>query len=156
MLALHLNLKNRAPTQFTDYPFNSFCNFKGRQLAAGPSGLFTIGGDDDNGSDVEAFVETVLSNWGTQNVKRPRFCYLSFMGGPLTFSVIDGELEEKSTIDLSPEDGDLPEVEQFHVPRTVAQRFWKFKIANKDGARFSIDGLSVFFVVRPSGLSRNT
>lgn len=156
MFALNLNLKNRASTQFMNYPFNSFCKFKGRTLAAGPSGLFTIGGDDDNGEQVEAFVETVLSDWGTPSVKRPRFCYLSFMGGPITFSVIDGELAEKSTIDLSPEDGSLPEVKQFPVPRTVAQRFWKFKIANKDGADFSIDGLSVFFVVRPSGLSRNT
>jgi len=154
MLALHLNLKNRAPTQFTDYPFNSFCNFKGRQLAAGPSGLFTIGGDDDNGSDVEAFVETVLSDWGAISVKRPRFCYLSFLGGEVVLSVIDGDLTEQAAMDILSTSDTLPEVKQVSVPRTVAQRFWKFKVANKDGARFSIDGLSVFFVVRPSGVSR--
>ena len=155
MFALNLNLKNRAATQFMAYPFNSFCLFKGRRLAAGPSGLFTIGGDDDNGEDIQAFFETVLSDWGAIQVKRPRFCFVSFLEGPLELSVVNGDETVSAMVEIPSTTDDLPEIKQVSVPRTTAQRLWKFKFANVDGSKFGVDGLSVFFVVRPHGLSKS-
>jgi hypothetical protein len=155
--AFNVNLKARAATQFLHYEFNSFCSFKGRQLAAGPDGLFTMGGDTDNGAEITAWFETVLSAWGSQTIKRPRFCYLDYISdGGLQLILLDGDLNEQAKLDVGTQSGSLPQIVKIPVPRTVAEKFWKFRVENTAGAGFHINGLDVFFIVRPSGLSQST
>ena len=156
-VAGNINLKNRAVTQFMPYEFNSFCNFKGRQLAAGPDGLFSLGGDTDNEIEITAFIETVLSAWGEQSVKRPRYCLLDYRSdGDVLLSIIDAELLEINQVEVPTQSGTLPQAVRFSVPRTVARKFWKFKIENSEGSDFLLNRLDVFFVVRPHGLSQST
>lgn len=155
MLTMNVNLKNRAATQFQNYPFNSFCNFKGRQLAAGPDGLFEFGAENDNGSAIEWMIETPVHGWGTTAVKRPRFCYPEIVSaGIVTLALLDKDLNTLAEIELPTQSGTLPQEIQVSVPRTVAQKFWKFRLSGDSDT--SIDGLSAFFIVRPYGLSRST
>ncbi len=157
MLAMNLNLKGKALTQFTNMSFNSFCNFGGKQLAANSSGLFELTGTQDVETDIDAYFETPLSDWGISSIKRPRFCYLSYYSNAdLEMILVNGDGTEMSKIDVSSQSTTLPQVIKFSVPRTVAHRYWKFKIASNDGASFKINALEVFFVVRPSGLSQGT
>lgn len=156
-IAGNINLKNRAATQFLDYDFNAFCNHKGRQLATGPDGLFVLGADDDDGTAIAAWIETVLSAWGMLQNKRPRFGFLYYQAdGSMTVSVLNGKLETMGSKTVAPNDVALPETKQFSWPRTTAGRYWKFKIGNVAGADFSIEGLDVFFTVRPHGVSQTT
>ncbi len=155
MLTLNINLKNRAATQFQNYTFNSFCNFKGKQLAAGTDGLFELGAEDDNGTDIEWFVETPVHNWGSESIKRPRFCYPTILSqGEVVLELLNKDLEVLAEIPLPSQSDSLPQTIKVTVPRTVAEKFWKFRLSGD--ADSSIDGLSVFFIVRPSGLSQST
>ena len=155
-VAGNINLKNRAVTQFMPYEFNSFCNFRGRQLAAGPDGLFSLGAEDDDGTPIEAWIETVLSAWGFQSIKRPRFCFLDYRSdGAMQLVILNGDLIANATLDVATQSATLPQIVRFPVPRTTAEKFWKFKIVNKAGADFQINGLDVFFVVRSHGLSQS-
>lgn len=156
MYAIDLNLKTRAPSQFMEFEFNSCCNFKGKALLSNKDGLFVLTGTSDDGCGVDAFFETVLSDWGSIRVKRPRFCFLTLLGGPVRLSIIDGDLVEQTSIEVPQVSASLPQVVQVAVPRTVAQRFWKFKFSNVNGSDFRIDRLDVLFVMRPHGLSKRT
>lgn len=160
MHTLHTNLRVKASTQFQNYHFNSFTKKGTVKLASNSSGLYLLGeSDTDAGSPIQATFDTVLSDWGTGQVKRPRFAYPHYhTTGTIQLSVVSGDLAERSTIDFSSSDVDirLPQMMKQPFPRTAARKYWMFRVENVAGADFVVTGLSVFFVQRPHGLSRNT
>lgn len=157
MVTINTNLKNKASTQFMNYGFNSFCNFNGKLLAAKDNGLFSLEGDSDHGSDIDAQVETVLHDWGGRQVKRPRKALVSYRSdGELELSIIDADLNSADVKTVPKESGSLPQNAKFTFPRTVAHTFWKFKFTNVEGSNFKINALEVMFTVRPHGLSQST
>lgn len=157
MLAINLNLKGHYPTQFLNYNFLSLCNFKGKLLGAKENGLFELTGEQDHETEIQAKVETPLSAWGVNQVKRPRKCRLSYASDDeLELSVIDADLDVVETKDVPTSSGSLPQNSTFNFSRTTAKNFWTFRISNKDGSDFKINALEVLFTVRPHGLSQST
>ena len=57
MICFDTNLKGHATTQFMDFDFNSLVKFAGKYRAASAAGLFTLGGDSDDGADIDASFE---------------------------------------------------------------------------------------------------
>lgn len=53
-----MNTANEALTEYTNSPFNSYASFNGAIYAAGPTGLFTISGEDDNGTNIGWAIRT--------------------------------------------------------------------------------------------------
>lgn len=59
-LAICMNVENKALTTYSSYVFNSFCLFKGLNLAAKADGVYLLGGNNDNTAAIEWNFKTGL------------------------------------------------------------------------------------------------
>lgn len=154
-LGLCLNVERFAPSQYAGYDFDSMCVFGGNLLLANENGIFTSGGDKDNTTDIEAFFETMSSDFGTKKEKRIRQVELSgYFEGDIDVSIItDGDTKKTYSIASIPID-----------TYTISQQtdydnkgnYIGIKVANSDGADFSVDAiyglLSILNLHHRSGL----
>lgn len=154
MTTLSTNLKfQKATTQFTNFPFNSMCNFNGKQLGAGPAGLCEMGGGTDAGVAISAYFEPVRSDWGMTNPKRVRFMYFGYeCDGALTVT-ITGEDGKNSVATIPCKSAGAQQHCRVTVSRQVHGRYLAFKIGNTNGADFSIDAVDAMFIVRSNGIA---
>lgn len=150
MITLSTNLKSAAATtQFTNYDFNSFCNFNGKSIAAKDTGLYELGGDTDNGQPISAYFEPVHSNWGTLHPKRCRYFYLSYQAsGPIQLTVLPSF---DNTI--TPRVPNAQERIRVTIPKNIVQTYWRYQVSNIDGSDFSIDSIEALFIRRSHGFS---
>lgn len=154
MLTLDTNLKAaNATTQYLNFNFNSFVNFRGVALGANSFGIYALNGETDNGIAIEAYFEPVLSDIGDTRPKRMRYIYTEVrIHGSLNIIVsTDGgsTKEYKITgLDLKPK-----------RCRTVVSKalhgvYWLYQFRNVNGADFSIDTASGVFNFRNQGVLR--
>lgn len=143
-LCLNLNLYNKALTQFVEYNFNSFCEFNGLVLGANEDGIYSLDGDDDDGSDIDAFFEVGPDQLGRANHKRLRRAY--FTGefeGDMTLTVKNDESNSR-TYQAKPSNKTMLEHEfSVNIGRDGIGYNWWFRVDNLDGCDFSIDAISL-------------
>jgi hypothetical protein len=142
-LGICLNLAKFYPSQYAGYNFNSFCELDGRYLAANADGIFILdNADTDNGTEIEAFIESFLLDLGTQI--RIRKVYLGYeTNGTLILKVKDNEGNER-TYTITPIDDDrLQHDERVRIGRDGKGRYWSFRIENVDGCDFSMDSMEI-------------
>lgn len=158
MTTMDTNLKaSRATTQFTNYGFNSYANFNGRQLAASDSGISLLGGESDNGADIEAYFEPVTTDFGDGHPKRLRFLYLGYEAdGQIVVTIAEAGKPAKA--EAKTIGSKLVGQQRARVPvsRVLSGRYWMFRIGNKNGSDFAIDSMHCLYLSRSHGLSQNT
>jgi len=141
MIVISTPTKSRAPTQFTAFPFASLCVFQGQILAAGPSGIFTLEGNTDNGAPIDAYL--TLPDYRTGGSFRPHCVHIDGEGGPLDVTVTMDQGDPHTKRASSPKTG-------HHRKEVKPDRIYPggsmaLKIANVAGGDFAIDGLDVSF-----------
>lgn len=154
-LTLFYNTKSDAITQYKNFMFDSYANFRGKMLCGNSDGIFSHEGDNDNGTSISAYVLTPNTDLYTANQKRIRKAYIGYQtDGSIRFSIYDDEnnirVYDLDVIRAREKQGGqvLP------VDRNGKGRYWQFKIENINGADFSIDDLRALFVLlnrKPSG-----
>lgn len=141
---------NRKPTtQRMGFDFNSFFELNGECYCcsddATNKGLYKLGGNTDDGADIDAYFETPAINFDIDDEKKLREHY--------TF----GELEDNLTVVATPDEHTAnlqtqtittPDATGVHRIKTkmgegVRGTFWKFKYSNVDGGYFSIYSTSL-------------
>ena len=145
MLMISLNRKALAPTQLQGLPFNSMVMFKGRTLGAAADGIHVF--NEYNDDEIDAFIETPLSDWNQTNQKRIRRVYLAgeFAGTSMTVKTKNKEGNEREYLATSSQANE--ESIFANVGRDGKGRHWSFRIENVNGADFSIDTISVIPVI---------
>jgi hypothetical protein len=152
-ICLHCNLRNVGTTQFVNYPFKSLCVFNDRILAAGPDGLFAIGGNKDNGGDIEAYAKLPTTDLGSSNQKRIRKMFVGYESdGNIDITV---QVDERPGHDfrLSPTSS-YQHGAELNGRRDQKGRYLSFTIKNIDGSDFSIDSIDALVNIlgrKPSG-----
>lgn len=154
---LLLNLHNFAVSQFFNHPASSATYFEGKLLFGTSAGLFESGGNNDGYSDVDglvpipidAHVKLPVSEYNYAGYKAIRSAIiLGRLEGDLSVTFIGkGPASEKqytATSKLGGEGGTK-------VALSTAQRskYFAVKIANVDGADFSLDYADVVFIPGP-------
>ena len=146
-LTLNINLSILAVTQFCNYNFNSFCKIGDKYFGASDSGIFELEGDNDNGTDIDAFFELPVSDFGIENVKRIRKLYVGYEAkDDLTVTVKDNEDNARSYT-LSYLDYDRQNGGQVDVGRDGLGRYWQIRIDNTNGCYFAIDSIDLLPVI---------
>ena len=146
-LTLNLNLVNMAVTQFCNYDFNSFCKIGGKYFGANDSGIFELTGDDDADSNINAFFELILSDFGISNMKRIRSLYVGGESdGSLTVTLKDDENNSR-TYNLNLTSGNKQSSAKVSVGRDGLGRYWQVRIDNVSGVYFAIDFIEVLAVI---------
>lgn len=143
-----INTQTLGPSQYTNFPFNSFALYRGQYYAAGDDGVYVLEGETDEGSAIAARVRTGLSNLGSGRQKRMPQAYLGYTSsGELVLKVritgVTGEKREywyrgtKQTADATREG-------RIKIGRGLKSVYWEFELCNKDGAEFELDVIQLW------------
>jgi len=88
-----VNTNNFAVSEYTNYPFNSFCYFNGIYLGAKSDGIFRLDQEDDAGVDIAMYIEKTKMDMGVIQTKRATDAYLNVNSdGEMDFKMIADDL----------------------------------------------------------------
>jgi len=146
MISVVMDLEGKALSQYVDFDFNSMCEFNGMYLGAGENGISVLGGDDDNGADIDAFIETPMTDLGDSNQKRLRMAYVGYEStDELELAVaMDEVLNDRSwrTYTLKPNKRGLSqEGGRRSIGRDGRGRYFTVRIKNVEGCDFTLNTL---------------
>lgn len=153
MITIDLNQKNKASSQYLNWNFNSMVRFGDKYLAASDAGLFTIGGNQDNGEAIDAYFIPVTTDFGLSNLKRVRFVYFGFEATSNLEIEITADEEIVRTYEIPTQRTGQQSV-SIPVGRDIYGRYWSFKIRNTSGCDFSIDKINLLLNILPKGKGR--
>ena len=151
-----LNIRNFAPAQFFNHQANSATYFNGELLFATSDGLFKSSGGNDGYEtvgetqvpvDIDAHIVLPTADFGYRGQKSPRSLILGGrFDGAMQVSVTDegGTTKTFTTPVLDDEDGC-----KVALDTDQRSRYLGIKIANVDGADFSLDAADLVFIPGP-------
>ena len=140
-----MNLSHFGVTEYENYPFNSFCDYRGTGIYIGASeeGIFLLDGEDDNGVKINAAIQMGTEDLWKDVIKKLREGFTVIRGGPLRLEIV---LDEGR---LDPVIRDLLSVrnviheERIKFPRGLKNRFVSFIWRNLGGADFDMESFRV-------------
>jgi len=141
-LAIVMNVRNRAVTQYLNYGFNSFANVNGIFYGARDDGIWKLEGAKDNGIQINSRILTGVFDFWVNGKKKAREVWMTFRGdGRMILEVM---ISEK---DIWEDEFDyfLDSIEEAKstIAKGIKERFLAFGIKNKDGSDFEIDSVRV-------------
>jgi hypothetical protein len=149
-----INTHNFAPAQFFNHSANSATLFNGKLLFATSEGIFESGGSNDGYAadgitpiPINAHAVLPVADFGYQGQKSPRSMLLGGrFEGQMQVSITD---EKGVTQDYLTEDMDNEDGTKVALRSDQRSRYLKVKIANVDGADFSVDSADLIFIPGP-------
>jgi len=153
MQSVRTNLKINASSQYTSFNFNSMCMFNGVVIGSSDEGLFKCCcGDDDNGTDIDAYFIPVRTNFGTTNIKRCWWVYFGFeTNGDMALEITG---DEETTTDPYEIPYNLEKGQQGRkvpVSKMFTWTYGEFKFSNTLGCNFTVDSIDVFLKTKVRG-----
>jgi hypothetical protein len=135
-----MHTERQALSTYTNFPFNSFCEFNGKFYGASDAGLFEITGATDNNTPIAAIFTTGITDFDSAKTKRVDRVYSNMRGGALNVRVI---ADESSSNSYTIQGGATLHPVRAILGRGVTGRNWQFEITNVSGSSFTIQGLEV-------------
>lgn len=143
-MTIAFNTSIYAGSQYVGFPFNSYCVFAGKVLAAGPEGIYEVGtGDTDNGQPIEALIEFAKSGLGSDKPKHVRRYLLT------------GKSSGNLMLTVRADDGPgIPHPVAVRTPNRYSAMFepgrrdlrgvyFHVSLENLNGCRFSLDSMTL-------------
>ena len=148
ILAQVTNLATNSAVLYEQYPYNSFAEFGGKYLAAGPDGLFQIDvGDTDTSAPIVASIKTGQTSFGSEFQKHLTSFYAGMRSaGDVAVRVF---VDERDPIEyvLSPLDIATLKQRRSIMGKGMRGKYWAFEIENTGGCDFDLDTMNVGAVV---------
>ena len=139
-----MNTDTMAVSEYSNYDFVSFANFNGMTIALHRDGnIYQLGGDSDNGSEIDAVFETGMDDMGTGKSKR-------LLG--LTVGLrSDGETQYRQHrfndygeyISIDSTEEETIETRKLPSEKTQLSRVYGIEFSNVDGSDFSVDSMEL-------------
>lgn len=157
MIALTTNLKlgpatAKATTQRIGFEMTSMCKFGDNYLVTSDSGLYELGGNDLDGSNIDSYFEPVTTDFGISNQKRLRYVYIGFQSSGNLQLVVTADEQTERTYTITPTKTGQQKI-RVTIGRDAKGRYWNFRIKNVSGCDFSIDSIDVLPVVLSHGFN---
>ena len=148
------NTHNFASAQFFNHSANSATLFNGKLLFATGEGVFESGGSNDGYETdgitpipIDAHAVLPIADFEYHGQKSPRSMLLGGrFDGQMQVSITD---EKGVTQDYMTEDMDSEDGTKVALRSDQRSRYLKVKIANVDGADFSVDSADLIFIPGP-------
>ena len=142
-----MNTEGRMPlSEYRNFDFNSLARVGDKYYAAADEGLFVLGGDTDDGEEIEASLATMMLDFGSPVQKRVHAAYLGYTStGRLVLkvrSVDSGEVVE-DWYEAKDIDALVPSAQMVRLGRGLRSRYWQFELMNVAGSDFELDSLEV-------------
>jgi len=150
-LTMALNVMNNAPSQYLYIPFESVATFNGKLLFFGPTGVFEEGGDTDDGTDISAWIDTPLHDFGNRQQKSIEAFDIGYESdGEMEITLYGDENDDRARsfiLDtVRPGQVQQDGMQTLKKYRYGKARYWKVRVANVDGSDFSLDYLALAVV----------
>lgn len=147
-LTLAMNLSNSAVSQYTGFDYDSFAVFNDEPIGAGSNGVNRLEQDPHDQAPIDAHFATGLMDFNTARQKRIRSLVLGAeSNNDIEITVIPDEKNSKShTITFEKSNLKLSGVKSYGV-RSQVGRYYQLKIANKNGAQFSVEDIEAVLVI---------
>jgi len=139
-----MNLFNQGISTYNNWNFNSICYFNGNYYGATDTDIYQLGGDKDNGSDIDVQIQSGSMDFGDTFMKYLKEFWVTHRtGGKLRLRIWKDE-DTSLTIDKQTviEDTKIQE-ERVKMPAGLKGRFYTFLLKNIAGADFDIDNMSM-------------
>ncbi len=137
------NTRNFAITEYSNFAFNSMCQFNGKYLYAKSDGIYEGGGNNDNGTQIVASYKTGAIDTYTTEIQRLRDAYLTFRsdGDVQLFSVGD-EINARAYFITSSVGSTIHE-RRVKFERGIKDRHFNIGISNVNGSTLEVDSIKV-------------
>lgn len=137
------NMANEALTEYTDFSFNSYAKFNGKQYAAGPGGLFELTGDTDNGNVITWAMRTGMMDDKKIELKNLHEVLMGIrFNGPIRVRVYT---DEETFYDYTLNNFREGLLHQVRVPcgKGLRSRYFQLDISGMDGTMAELDSLLI-------------
>jgi len=139
-----MNLFNQAISTYSNFNFNSIACFNGVYLGATDTGIYTLGGDKDNGTEIDSKIKTGSMEFGESVLKYARDIWITHRtDGYLKLKL---SVDEDATTNIEKQTSivnDEIREERIKPPRGLRGRFYTMELNNFSGADFDIDSMSI-------------
>jgi hypothetical protein len=133
------NTETTGLSAYNNFGFNSMAVHDGVLYATSPAGVYALTGEDDEGRDVTAEVQTGFLDFDQEQTKRVSDIFVGYTGGELEFDVETYDApQEVYTYAMEKREMDAPRNNRLKVGRGLSSRYWRFTIRNIDGADFQV------------------
>jgi len=140
-----LNPNLVASTAITGFAFNSFVKHKGKYYGIGDSGICELGGPNDNGAAINAFVGLPKLDFGTNKHKTIPYAYIGVAStGAMVLRVLVGG----ATYTYTARNTSTEMAEQrVDIGRGLKSTYWQFELVNENGVDFKLDTIKFMPIV---------
>lgn len=140
---LAINLVNSAAVQYCFYNFNSMCKFGDVYLGANEDGIHILEGSNDNGVDIDAFFELVLSDWGISNYKKIRRAFIGCLADGVIKVTFTTDKDGTWNVEFRPGETAKQQGNAVKGRRDILGRYWNVRLENINGSDFKIDAIEL-------------
>ena len=130
-----VNLATNAVSKVEGLSFNSLCGNQG----ADATGIYTLAGATDNGTVIDAFIDSGKLDFGDPSLKNLADYYASVDGGKLTLTVTT----ENSSVPYQTQATTQLRTTKIRLARGAKGKYWHFRLANLLGSSAKVDGQEV-------------
>ena len=148
MYVLDHALQAGATTQYINYNMNSMVKFGDTFLGACSDGIFELDGDTDDGIDIGAYFEPIITDFGISNPKKVRFVFLGYESeDDLIVTMAADEGNRQSCVVDSLKTGQ--QSRRMTSNRNMEGRYLMLGVSNTGGCDFGVDSIDVAIVIMP-------
>lgn len=155
-VCISLNTRNRAITNYHNYIYNSLCNNNGVIYGSKDDGIYALGKeyDDDNGTDIDAYADTLDSDFDIASEKRLRSMNIRYLtNGTIILSYMTDRTTTYQSTVLPDNSTRKPHGRKVPGTRDMRGTYYRFRIENVDGADFTFNAIGIVPIVRNIGHS---
>lgn len=142
-LALALNLKNKTPSMYEGFAYDSLSKLGNVHLAVGVNGIVELGAGQDEGVEISGSIIFGETDFSAPEHKRISDLYLNLRtNGALAVTTIADEVNTTTYQVTAPSSEKIETVRVKHG-RGTKGRYWQSEIRNVDGADFELQGITM-------------
>jgi hypothetical protein len=140
-----VNLDTGASSQYDNYGFHSFFERDGEYFGVAEDGIYRLDGDTDNGRDINALVETGISDYGSRHVKRLRRVYVGATSDGNLLLKLEADGASRIYEAVSHDDTAMT-VHRFNIQRKDIGHYLNFTLINQDGDDFDLEKIDFTYI----------
>lgn len=139
-----MNPENYAVYNYT-FGFRETCRFDNNHLMADDTGLYVLGGTNDNGNDIISVITTSALDFGSDSIKQVPSVLLGTNGTDFILKVsIDGNRTARYQINCLP---DNLETKRIKLGKGLIGRRWQFTLITDNNSEFDLDSFEFYPIV---------
>jgi hypothetical protein len=142
IVAIVMNTKNLALTEYESFSYNSLCFLDDTPIGAKADGIYELTGTSDNGVNIAWKFKTGKLDIDKERTKRVRDVWISYKpSGELILTVDDGENEYEYDVESYKQ---IDNAVRVKLGKGFSNRFLQLELENVSGETFNLDHIRLF------------